>query len=230
MGKRKGKESKIRITRISKKLHSVDKPDRHRNRLTEPRRWGQSEERRTPGAGASIPPGWGGDGGKPSGPGGRARRGVAGSREGRGASPPAGLSRAESPVAGSHPAAGPRGMGALCEPQAEPEQPAALPPSPPPPTLSKCPQGVPRARATPDPQPGGIGPRGRARGFRALEGGPGADSPAGAAVAAEVPEVPEGAPKLKAMSREQRLGCPGLRSALSALRSSGRPGNVGPHH
>lgn len=55
MGKRKGKESKIRITRISKKLHSVDKPDRHRNRLTEPRRWGQSEERRAPGAGASIP-------------------------------------------------------------------------------------------------------------------------------------------------------------------------------
>lgn len=62
-----------------------------------------------------------------------------------------------------------------------------------------------------DPQPDGIGPRGRARGFRSLEGeGPGADSPAGAAVAAEVPEVPEGAPKLKAMSLEQRLGGPGL--------------------
>lgn len=132
MGKRKGKESKIRITRISKRLHSVDKPDRHRNRLREPRRWGQREERRAPGAGASIPRAVVGTVGKTE-----PDEGVAGSREERGASPPAG---AESPMAGSHSAAGPRGTCAPCEPQAEPEQPAALPLPPPLPTLFKCPK------------------------------------------------------------------------------------------
>lgn len=209
----------------------MNKPERRRNRLREPRRRGHTEEQGHQGPGSASPrlgrerralrvawlQPW------PSGPGGRGGRGgrgVAGPQEGkRGVA-----SRAESPVAGSDTAARPRGMRAPCEPQAQPEQPAALPPSPP--ALSKCPHGVSRARATTDPQPDGIGPRGRAQGFRSSEeGGPGADSPAGAAVAAEVPEVPEGAPKLKAMSREQRLGCPELpgsrgapgRSVLTAL-------------
>lgn len=120
-----------------------------------------------------------------------------------------GLSRADTPMAGSTVAAGPRGLSVLCELQAEPEQPAALPPPPPP--SPNAPQGVPSARATPGPPSRtdrieGAGPRL----WFLEEGRPRADSPAGAAVAVEVPEVPEGAPKLKAMSRDQHLDGPGL--------------------
>lgn len=58
------------------------------------------------------------------------------------------------------------------------------------------------------PEPESLGPRVGTRGPPLLPGRrPGRDhSPAGAAVAAAVPEVPEGAPKLKAISKEQEAG------------------------
>lgn len=172
------------------------------------------------GRGSSTPPGWGGDRGNCGQPGSSLTRLGRKERRTRGHGVPgrergvaSGLSWANTPMAGSNAAAGPRGISVPCDPQAEPEQPETHPPPPPPPALSKCPQGVRSAGATPGPPAGPIGSRGRALGFGSLEeeGRTRADSPAGAAVAVEVPEVPEGAPKLKAMSREQHLSGPRLR-------------------
>lgn len=110
-------------------------------------------------------------------------------------------------------------------PQRPPQEPP--PPDLRPPALFHCPPKVFCAVGRPRISKPASRTRGMDQKLPQFREGPGDNLPAGAAVAAAVPEVPEGAPKLKAMSRErgtkpEQRAAPATRRSVRSSFPSGR--------